>query len=105
MQCSTFPQNGAVVNYRKVRQNPEISSYLEYNQSMSACQDPGLSNASQKAVSNQGGRIRPNSVLARMALPCQASSTWDYQECYSYYADGCYNTCQFVELGDIEDFM
>ncbi|RZC32855.1 hypothetical protein BDFB_005757, partial [Asbolus verrucosus] len=40
-----------------------------------------------------------------MALPCQTSSGWDYEECYSYYANGCYNTCQFVEFGDIEDFM
>lgn len=55
-------------------------------------------------------RVKPNSLLARMALPCQSSGVneWDYRgggECYSYYANGCYNTCQFVEFCDIEDFM
>lgn len=50
-------------------------------------------------------RIRPDGLLARMTLPCQTYPTWNYEECYSYYANGCYNTCQFVEMGDIEDFM
>lgn len=50
-------------------------------------------------------RIKPSSLLAKLALPCQASADFDYGRCYSYYADGCYNTCQFVEFGDMEDFM
>lgn len=39
-------------------------------------------------------------------FPCQIyPDDWNYQNCYSYYANGCYNTCQFVDLGDMEDFM
>lgn len=50
-------------------------------------------------------RIRPNSILAQLGLPCQTDQDYDYGHCYSYYADGCYNVCQFVDVGDIEDFM
>lgn len=50
-------------------------------------------------------RIMPNSILAKLGLPCQTISDYDYGQCYSYYANGCYNTCQFVDVGDIEDFM
>ncbi|XP_066262735.1 hypoxia-inducible factor 1-alpha isoform X2 [Euwallacea similis] len=50
-------------------------------------------------------KIRPNGLLAKLGLPCQNQSAYDYEQCYSFYADGCYNTCQFVEVGDIEDFM
>lgn len=49
-------------------------------------------------------KIRPDSILAKLALPCQADD-YDYGQCYSYYANGCYNVCQFVDCGDIEDFM
>lgn len=55
--------------------------------------------------SAQNGQIRPNGVLARLNLPCQNSSNWNYDQCYSYYSNGCYNTCQFINMGDIEDFM
>lgn len=51
------------------------------------------------------GRIQPNGALARLQLPCQSSNDWNYDQCYSYYANGCYNTCQFINMGDIEDFM
>lgn len=51
------------------------------------------------------GKIRPQGLLAKLALPCQTQSDYDYNHCYSFYANGCYNTCQFVEMGDIEDFM
>lgn len=51
------------------------------------------------------GTIRPNGALAGLNLPCQNSSNWNYDQCYSYYANGCYNTCQFINMGDIEDFM
>lgn len=50
-------------------------------------------------------KIRPNGLLAKLALPCQTQPNYDYDQCYSFYANGCYNTCQFVETGDIEDFM
>ncbi|XP_049826594.1 uncharacterized protein LOC126266510 [Aethina tumida] len=51
------------------------------------------------------GRIRPNGLLAKLGLPCQTNPDYDYNNCYSFYANGCYNTCQFVQFGDIEDFM
>lgn len=41
----------------------------------------------------------------RLNLPCQTIDNWNYNECYEYYADDCYNTCQFVNFVDIEDFM
>lgn len=50
-------------------------------------------------------RVRPNSILAQLGLPCQTEEEHDYEQCYSYYANGCYNVCQFVDVGDIEDFM
>ncbi|KAG5878132.1 hypothetical protein JTB14_015115 [Gonioctena quinquepunctata] len=50
-------------------------------------------------------RIRSNGLLAQLGLPCQTKDDYDYQECYSYYSDGCYNVCQFVESGDIEDIL
>lgn len=51
-------------------------------------------------------KIIPDSLLAKLAVPCQTvSDDYDYGLCYSYYANGSYNTCQFVEVGDIEDFM
>lgn len=49
--------------------------------------------------------VRPSGVLSRLNLPCQSNTNWDYNQCYSYYANGCYNTCQFVNVGDMEDFM
>lgn len=45
----------------------------------------------------------PNNSLAR--LPCKTDNHWDYNRCFSYYANGCYNTCRFVDGVDIEDFM
>lgn len=50
-------------------------------------------------------KIRPNSILAQLGLPCQTDQDYDYGHCYSYYSHGCYNVCQFVDVGDIEDFM
>ncbi|GJQ81426.1 hypothetical protein Trydic_g18288 [Trypoxylus dichotomus] len=47
--------------------------------------------------------VRPNGLLAR--LPCKTNENWNYNQCFSYYANGCYNTCQFVDVIDIEDFM
>lgn len=98
MECSTFPQDSVVV-----QQTPEMNLYLGNQNSSQAAY--GLNNTTLEPIPNRYSRIRPNGLLARMALPCQTSSNWDYTECYSYYADGCYNTCQFVEMGDIEDFM
>ncbi|XP_044746845.1 hypoxia-inducible factor 1-alpha isoform X2 [Coccinella septempunctata] len=64
------------------------------------------SNSCSSASSGQySGRINPNSLLANLIPPCQKEQDWDYDQCYSYYANGCYNTCQFVKFGDIEDFM
>lgn len=67
--------------------------------------DKGASLCSGPAFGTYVGRINPNSLLAELALPCQRQEDWDYEQCYSYYANGCYNTCQFVKFGDIEDFM
>ncbi|CAH1164562.1 unnamed protein product [Phaedon cochleariae] len=50
-------------------------------------------------------RIRPGGLLAKLGLPCQVDEQYQYDQCYSYYANGCFNTCQFVQLGDMEDFM
>lgn len=47
--------------------------------------------------------VRSNSLFA--GLPCKGNEEWDYNQCFSYYANGCYNTCQFVNVVDIEDFM
>ncbi|KAK9681192.1 hypothetical protein QE152_g38508 [Popillia japonica] len=47
--------------------------------------------------------VKPHSVLAQ--LPCKTNENWDYNQCFSYFANGCYNTCQFVHGMDIEDFM
>lgn len=56
-------------------------------------------------LSSESERIRPNGILENLKLPCQNSNNWNYDQCYSYYANGCYNTCQFINMGDIEDFM
>lgn len=66
-----------------------------------ACLDASLNRNSDR----DKPKIRPNSLLAKLAVPCQTVADYDYGECYSYYANGCYNTCQFVNVGDIEDFM
>lgn len=50
-------------------------------------------------------KIRPNGLLAKLAVPCQTVDDYDNGDCYTYYANGCYNVCQFMEVGDIEDFM
>lgn len=47
----------------------------------------------------------PTTIANNNAFPCQLLPNWDYQQCYSYYANGCYNTCQFVNVIDMEDFM
>lgn len=49
--------------------------------------------------------IRGNGLLAKLNLPCQSYANWDYNQCYNYYVNGCYNTCQFVKMVDMEDFM
>lgn len=49
--------------------------------------------------------VRTGGLPNILNLPCQSSNNWDYNQCYSYYANGCYNTCQFVNVGDMEDFM
>lgn len=59
----------------------------------------------QVSVDRDKTKIKPNSLLSKLAVPCQTDTDYDYGLCYSYYADGCYNTCQFVEVGDVEDFM
>ena len=59
------------------------------------------SNASGDSFS----RIKANGMLAKLNVPCKEKKNWDYDHCYSYYANGCYNTCQFVKFTDIEDFM
>ncbi|KAF5271116.1 hypothetical protein FQA39_LY08254 [Lamprigera yunnana] len=43
--------------------------------------------------------------LAKNDFPCQTFPDWNYSQCYSYYANGRYNTCEFVDVVDIEDFM
>ncbi|KAJ8924028.1 hypothetical protein NQ315_006805 [Exocentrus adspersus] len=65
---------------------------------------PSLQNSTACENNNQA-RIRPEGLLAKLGLPCQTDRDYDYGQCYSYYANGCYNTCQFVDVGDIEDFM
>lgn len=100
MECSTFPQSCIPINCHTVSQSFELGN-IGYEQRVMLPQK----NRPHETITSQNSRIRPNSILARMALPCQSSSSWDYQECYSYYANGCYNTCQFVEFCDIEDFM
>lgn len=55
---------------------------------------------------NQNGQIHGTTeYFNELNLPCQTYQNWDYNQCYSYYANGCYNTCQFVDVVDIEDFM
>lgn len=39
-------------------------------------------------------------------LPCNSYPNWNYEtDCFSYYENGCYNECRFVNPCDIEDFM
>lgn len=39
-------------------------------------------------------------------LPCNTYPQWDHNnDCFSYYSNGCYNECRFVNMCDIEDFM
>lgn len=80
-----YSQCGAVGNYENAPENFRSNVYKDQ------CPVPSV--------------IRPSRVLARLNLPCQSNTNWDYNQCYSYYANGCYNTCQFVNVGDMEDFM
>lgn len=61
---------------------------------------------SPSAVNNANVNMfdKKNSVFDG-PLPCHSFDNWDYASCYSFYANGCYNTCQFVNMMDIEDFM
>lgn len=65
------------------------------------------SNKVNPANNSNNGNLPNRHVGAtkNLNLPCQASANWNYDQCYSYYANGCYNTCQFIDVGDIEDFM
>lgn len=96
MNCSTYPIVPLEENF--------YPGSLPCGYDVCAYQYAGGSVESQ-LFSQNGGRIKPNSVLARLNLPCQNSTNWNYDQCYSYYANGCYNTCQFINMGDIEDFM
>lgn len=88
MECSTLNfQRGVVEPYGSCKKAHSVYPNQEIN------------------IPTLHPKVKPHSLLARMALPCQNSSNWNYDECYSYYANGCYNTCQFVATGDIEDFM
>lgn len=87
-------------------QNPglgydENTIFSAQNVDMSPCKDVTLN----RILEFDKPKIRPNGLLAKLAVPCQIDSDYDYGLCYSYYANGCYNTCQFVAVGDIEDFM
>ncbi|CAG9864042.1 unnamed protein product [Phyllotreta striolata] len=50
-------------------------------------------------------KLKPDGLLAKLGVPCQTNSEHDYGQCFGYYQNGRYNMCQFVENGDIEDFM
>lgn len=97
MNCNTFPEPlvGSLDDhyYSNLPCGYDVSAY----QYVSASCDGQLF--------SQNERIRSNSVVAQLDLPCQNSNNWNYDQCYSYYANGCYNTCQFINMGDIEDFM
>lgn len=99
MNCNAFP--GSLI--MGPLEDRHYYSSLPCGYDVCAYQYAGAGSDGQ--LLSQNGRIRPNSILARLDLPCQNSSNWNYDECYSYYANGCYNTCQFINIGDIEDFM
>lgn len=43
---------------------------------------------------------------SRLNVPCQMYPNWDYdRDCFSYYENGCYNECRFVNFCDIEEIM
>ncbi|XP_065168818.1 hypoxia-inducible factor 1-alpha-like isoform X2 [Atheta coriaria] len=42
----------------------------------------------------------------RFDIPCNTYQNWTYDQCYGYYtADGCYTSCQYTDVIDMEDFM
>ncbi|KAF5274064.1 hypothetical protein FQR65_LT04462 [Abscondita terminalis] len=50
--------------------------------------------------------VENTAPVAVKNFPCQRFEDWEYNSnCYSYYANGRYNTCEFVDVTDIEDFM
>lgn len=99
MNCNTYP--GPLVGplddnyYSGLPCGYDVCAY-QYADTVVGCEGQLFS---------ENGRIKPNGILAKLNLPCQNSTNWNYDQCYSYYANGCYNTCQFINIGDIEDFM
>nr|CAI5864623.1 unnamed protein product [Callosobruchus analis] len=87
--------------------SPNIKETIPYQDSSNVSLNTTNSNHSKSSCGDSAKtRVRPNGLLAKLGVPCQTSSpNYDYGKCYSYYANGCYNTCQFVEMGDMEDFM
>lgn len=50
--------------------------------------------------------VPPQDQQFGLNLPCNTYPQWDYtNDCFSFYKDGCYNECRFVNVCDIEDFM
>ncbi|CAG9826478.1 unnamed protein product [Diabrotica balteata] len=67
---------------------------------------PDCSSTSLVTQSNVNSKIKLDGLLAKLGVPCQVEeSEYDYGQCFGYYDNGRYNVCQFVEFGDIEDFM
>lgn len=100
----------AVASYLPHQQDFFTSKYQTFQKSMPDVSFSDVDIRHSEAMINQSednrkSRIRPESLLAKLGLPCQTITDYDYGQCYSYYANGCYNTCQFVDVGDIEDFM
>lgn len=77
---------------------PDMSNYPAHSNGTKFAQN-------QASFDRDRPKIRPNSLLAKLAVPCDSAVDYDYGLCYNYYANGCYNSCQFVEVDDIEDFM
>lgn len=92
-------QNGYA--YQELPPNYGMQSFYPWNQGVNYDNYDGhYQNFPDKCI-----QVRQNGAASRLNLPCKSNSDWDYNQCYSYYANGCYNTCQFVNMGDIEDFM
>lgn len=100
MNCNTSYQGALVDPVEEITNSYSVYGGLPCGYDVCAYQYGGDGN-----FFTQNGHLKANGILARLKLPCQSSSDWNYDQCYSYYANGCYNTCQFINMGDIEDFM
>lgn len=101
---NTLPRNNKNMCYQVQNTNENSLELHNGLYSISHCNmspyETGVRSQCSSSVS--GSQVK---TVPPLNLPCQTLPTWDYGDCYNYYSNGCYNTCQFVNCVDIEDFM